>query len=54
MKITTLVDNTQLDNRKELTVECGLSLHNENETLKILFDIGSGDTFCRNAPLLGV
>ncbi len=54
MKITTLVDNTRLDNRKGLTVERGLSLHIETEKLKILFDMGSGDTFCKNAPLLGV
>lgn len=54
MKITTLVDNIRLDNRKGLTVERGLSLHIETEKLKILFDMGSGDTFCKNAPLLGV
>ncbi|PMP44159.1 hypothetical protein BCS86_09435 [Vibrio splendidus] len=54
MKITTLVDNSRLDNRKDLAVECGLSLHIETESLKILFDMGSGDTFCQNAPLLGV
>ncbi len=54
MKITTLVDNTRLDNRKGLTVERGLSQHIETEKLKVLFYMGSGDTFCKNAPLLGV
>ena len=54
MKITTLVDNSRLDNRKDLAVERGLSLHIETESLKILFDMGSGDTFCQNAPLLGI
>ncbi|CDT58208.1 Conserved hypothetical protein [Vibrio coralliirubri] len=54
MKITTLVDNSRLDNRKDLAVERGLSLYIETESLKILFDMGSGDTFCQNAPLLGV
>lgn len=54
MKITTLVDNTRLDSRQDLAVERGLSLHIETESLKILFDMGSGDTFCRNAPRLDV
>ncbi|EPI3549923.1 MBL fold metallo-hydrolase [Vibrio vulnificus] len=54
MKITTLVDNTRLDGRQDLAVERGLSLHIETESLNILFDMGGGDTFCQNAPLLGV
>ncbi len=54
MQITTLVDNIRLDNRKGLTVERGLSLYIEIEILKILFDMENGDTFCQNAPLLGV
>lgn len=54
MKITTLVDNTQLDGRQDLAVERGLSLHIETESLNILFDMGGGDTFCKNAPLLGI
>lgn len=54
MKITTLVDNTRLNNRTDLTVERGLSLHIETESLNILFDMGGGNTFCQNAPLLGV
>lgn len=54
MIITTLVDNTRLDNRQDLAVERGLSLHIETESLNILFDMGGGNTFCKNAPLLGV
>lgn len=54
MIITTLVDNTRLDNRQDLTVERGLSLHIETKSVNILFDMGRGNTFCKNAPLLGV
>lgn len=54
MIITTLVDNTRLDNRQDLAVERGLSLHIETESLNILFDMGGGNTFCKNAPLLDV
>lgn len=54
MIITTLVNNTRLDNRKDLTVERGLSLHIETESLNVLFDMGGGNTFCKNAPLLSV
>ncbi|KAB7681708.1 MBL fold metallo-hydrolase [Plesiomonas shigelloides] len=54
MIITTLVDNTRLDNRQDLAVERGLSLHIETESLNILFDMGRGNTFCKNAHLLGV
>lgn len=54
MKITTLVDNNRLASRPDLAVERGLSLHIETESLNILFDMGGGDTFCQNAPLLDV
>lgn len=54
MIITTLVDNTRLDNRQDLAVERGLSLHIETESLNILFDMGRGNAFCKNAHLLGV
>ncbi|MGF1849600.1 MBL fold metallo-hydrolase [Vibrio lentus] len=54
MKITTLVDNIRLDERQDLAVERGLSLHIETECSKILFDMGSGSTFCQNAALLDV
>ncbi len=54
MKITTLVDNTRLENRQDLAVERGLSLYIETESSKILFDMGSGNTFCQNAQRLDV
>lgn len=54
MNITILVDNSRLANRHDLAVERGLSLHIETESLNILFDMGGSNTFCQNAPLLGV
>ena len=54
MKITTLVDNSRLDSRKDLAVERGLSLHIETASTQLLFDAGNGRTFCDNALLLDI
>lgn len=54
MKLTALVDNTRLDNRPDLAVERGLSLHVNTMGRQILFDAGSGKAFCDNAALLDI
>jgi 7,8-dihydropterin-6-yl-methyl-4-(beta-D-ribofuranosyl)aminobenzene 5'-phosphate synthase len=54
MKLTALVDNTRLDNRTDLAVERGLSLHVNTMGRQVLFDAGSSKTFCDNAALLNV
>ena len=52
MKITVLVENTTRDGR--LTAEHGLSLYIETEKHRVLFDMGQGDAFVRNADTLGI
>ena len=52
MKITTLVENSTLDN--DLKTEHGLSLYIETENHKILFDTGWTDLFIDNAAKLGI
>ncbi|EEX41156.1 MBL fold metallo-hydrolase [Vibrio furnissii] len=54
MELTALVDNTRLDNRPDLAVERGLSLHVNTMGRQILFDAGSGKAFCDNAALLDI
>ncbi|MFC2082104.1 MBL fold metallo-hydrolase [Bacteroidota bacterium] len=54
MRITALVENTRLDDRKDLSVEHGLSLHIQRGDKKILFDTGSTDIFGDNAEKLGI
>ena len=54
MIVTTLVDNSRVEDRADLCVERGLSLHIDTEGSKLLFDMGSGRTFCDNAPLLNI
>lgn len=54
MIVTTLVDNSRVEDRADLCVERGLSLHIDTEGTKLLFDMGSGRTFCDNAPLLNI
>ena len=54
MKLTALVDNKRLDNRTDLAVERGLSLHVSSMGRQILFDAGSSKAFCDNAILLNI
>ncbi len=54
MIVTTLVDNSRVEDRADLCVERGLSLYIDTEGTKLLFDMGSGRTFCDNAPLLNI
>ena len=52
MRITSLVDNIS---HGACGAEHGLSLHIELDSgLKLLFDMGQGDLFARNAELLGI
>ncbi|MDO6544703.1 MBL fold metallo-hydrolase [Photobacterium sanguinicancri] len=54
MIVTALVDNSRLENRPDLGVERGLSLHISTMGKQLLFDAGSGQTFCDNAARLGI
>ncbi|NRD72827.1 MBL fold metallo-hydrolase [Shewanella sp. VB17] len=54
MQLTTLVENTRLDNRPDLTVERGLSFHATTMGKQILFDAGNSQAFCDNAELLNI
>ena len=52
MRITVLVENTA--NNENFETEHGLSLYIETENKKILFDMGQGDLFAKNADKLGI
>lgn len=52
MKITTLVENTSVS--PEYGSMHGLSFYIETEKHRLLFDLGDGDLFLRNAEKLGV
>ena len=54
MILTSLIDNTRLNNRKDLAIERGLSIHVNTMGKSILFDAGSSEAFCDNATLLNV
>lgn len=54
MILTSLIDNTRLNNRTDLEIERGLSIHASTMGKSILFDAGSSRAFCDNARLLGV
>lgn len=54
MILTSLVDNTRLNNRTDLAIERGLSIHASTMGKSILFDAGSSRAFCDNAALLNV
>ena len=52
MRVTTLLENTTIS--KEYKCKHGLSLYIETEKHKILFDMGSDDTFIKNADKMGI
>lgn len=52
MKVTTIIDNSAIDDR--LAVEHGLSLYIETETHNILFDAGQTSNFSFNAQTLDI
>jgi 7,8-dihydropterin-6-yl-methyl-4-(beta-D-ribofuranosyl)aminobenzene 5'-phosphate synthase len=54
MQVTTLIENSVLEGRDELSPEFGLSLHIEVNGASILFDMGSSAAFAANAESLGV
>ena len=54
MILTSLIDNTRLNNRTDLAIERGLSIHASAMGKSILFDAGSSEAFCDNAALLNV
>jgi len=54
MIITTLVENTRLENREDLIAEHGLSLHISRNAEQILFDTGASESFSSNAEKLGI
>lgn len=54
MILTSLIDNIRLNNRTDLAIERGLSIHASSMGKSILFDAGSSEAFCDNAALLNV
>ncbi|UCB45739.1 MAG: MBL fold metallo-hydrolase [Spirochaetota bacterium] len=54
MKITTLIENTKIDDAHELEEEHGVSLFIETNDSKILFDTGKSNRFLKNAQKLGI
>ena len=52
MKVTTLVENTVLEEKSNLHVEHGLSFFIEHNGQKILLDLGYSDLFLKNAKKL--
>ncbi len=52
MRITALLENTT--ERPDMLTEHGLSLYIETDSHRILFDMGQGDLFARNAAVLGI
>lgn len=54
MLVTTLIENTRLVNRPELTPEFGLSLYIQYAGGSLLFDTGLSGAFLPNADKLGI
>lgn len=54
MRVTTLIENSLLEGREDLTAEFGLSLHIQCGDLQILFDTGASGAFADNAARLGI
>jgi 7,8-dihydropterin-6-yl-methyl-4-(beta-D-ribofuranosyl)aminobenzene 5'-phosphate synthase len=54
MKITSLIENSQAQDRPDLEAEFGLSLHVEIQGSRVLFDTGSSGAFARNARRMGI
>jgi 7,8-dihydropterin-6-yl-methyl-4-(beta-D-ribofuranosyl)aminobenzene 5'-phosphate synthase len=54
MKITSLIENSESQDRSDLEAEFGLSLHVETGDTRVLFDTGSTGAFAQNAARLGI
>ncbi len=53
-KITTLIENTRVEERDDLKNEHGVSMYIEFDDKNILFDLGATDSFIKNAKKLDV
>jgi len=54
MKVTILIENTKLEDGRDLSAEHGLSLHIQHNGKQILFDTGATQAYSHNAERLGV
>lgn len=54
LQVTTLIENTSVENRDDLKAEHGISLYIEYDDKNILFDVGRTDSFIRNAAALNL
>ena len=54
IKVTTLIENSCITDRNDLTSEHGVSMHIQFGDTNILFDTGSSDNFIKNAIKLKI
>jgi 7,8-dihydropterin-6-yl-methyl-4-(beta-D-ribofuranosyl)aminobenzene 5'-phosphate synthase len=54
MRVTTLIENTRLEERNDLQPEFGLSLDVKLNGTRVLFDMGASAKFASNAAALGI
>ena len=54
MRITALVDNDRLEDRKDLQAEHGLALHIQRDGQQLLSDTGASEVFSENAGKMGI
>ena len=54
MQVTSLIENSSLEDSESLKPEFGLSIHLQHEGSRVLFDMGSSHAFAENAALLDV
>jgi 7,8-dihydropterin-6-yl-methyl-4-(beta-D-ribofuranosyl)aminobenzene 5'-phosphate synthase len=54
IRITSLIENSRLEDRPDLVAEHGVSLHIQHGDTSLLFDTGASGAFADNAARLGV
>ena len=54
MKVSVLVENSDSEERKDLSPEFGLSLHIDTGDRRIMFDAGTSGVFADNAEKMGI
>ena len=54
IKVVTLIEDTKINESKDIVADHGLSLYIERNGQRILFDTGPSSQFIRNAEKLGV
>jgi len=54
IRITTLIENSRLEDRPDLVAEHGVSLHVQFDDTSLIFDTGASGAFADNAVRLGV